>query len=94
MDLDHETVGSHRQGRLGQGLHVSPDAGGVAGVYDDGQMALGPDHGNGADVQGVAGAGLKGADAPLTQDDVRVAFRYNVLGRVEPLVDGGGQASF
>jgi hypothetical protein len=51
------------------------------------------DHGNGRDVEGVAGRVLEGADAPLAEDDLAVAPGQDVLGGEQPLFDGGGEAA-
>ena len=49
------------------------------------------DRGN---IAGVARGRLKGANAALTQNDVRVAVRHNVFGGHEQLFDGGTEAAF
>ena len=56
-----------------------------------GQLAQ---HGDGRQVQGVAGVGLKGADTPLAEDDVLVAAGHDVFGAHQPLLVGGGHAAF
>ena len=50
-------------------------------------------HRHGVEVEGVAGAGLEGADAALAQDDVVVALAHDVLGGHEQLVDRAGHAA-
>ena len=50
-------------------------------------------HRHGVEVEGVAGAGLEGADAALAQDDVVVALAHDVLGGHEQLIDRSGHAA-
>ena len=50
-------------------------------------------HRHGVEVEGVAGAGLEGADAALAQDNVVVALAHDVLGGHEQLVDRAGHAA-
>ena len=75
------------------GLNVAGVAGGVAGVGDDGQVRQVVQHRHGVEVEGVAGAGLEGADAALAQDDVVVALAHYVLGGHEQLIDRAGHAA-
>jgi hypothetical protein len=68
-------------------------AGGVAGVYHDGQMGLFVDDGHSGKIQRVAGVLFKGADAALAEDDLLVAACHDVLGAHDPLLDGVAQAA-
>ena len=65
----------------------------MAGVGDDGQVRQVVQHRHGVEVEGVAGAGLEGADAALAQDNVVVALAHDVLGSHEQLVDRAGHAA-
>ena len=49
------------------------------------------DRRNRTDVKRVARIGLIRADAALTENDVRIALIHDVLGGVQPLVDGRRQ---
>ena len=51
----------------------------MAGVGEDRQAGEALRQGHGRQVEGVAGQGLKGADAALTEDDVGIALRQDVL---------------
>ena len=62
-------------------------------VHDHGQVRqpLGDRHR--ADVQGVPGGRLEGADAALAEHDVEVAALGDVLGGHQPFLDGGVHAA-
>ena len=47
-------------------------------------------HRHGRQVEGVAGVGLKGADAALAEDDLLVAAGHDVFGAHQQLLDGVG----
>ena len=93
MDLDLQAVGTAGGRGERHGLNVARVAGGVAGIGDDGQVRQVVQHRHGVEVEGVAGAGLEGADAALAQDDVVVALAHDVLGSHEQLVDRAGHAA-
>ena len=93
MDLDLQAVGTAGGRGERHGLNVAGVAGGVAGVGDDGQVRQVVQHWHGVEVEGVAGAGLEGADAALAQDDVVVALAHDVLGGHEQLIDRAGHAA-
>ena len=64
----------------------------MGGIHHHGQVAH-PLHGrDGGHVQGVAGVGLKGADAPLAEDHVLVALGHDILRRHDPLLVAVGEA--
>ena len=93
MDFHLQTVGTgghsgdhHRLNQIGL-------AGGVAGVHDDGQMGLFVDDRHSGEVEGVAGVLLKGADAPLAENDLLVAAGHDILCGHDPLLDGVAQAA-
>ena len=65
----------------------------MRGVHDHGQMAHLLDGRDGGDIQGVAGEGLKGADAPLAENDVFVACGHDIFGGHDPLLIGVGEAA-
>lgn len=88
-----EAVGTAGDGGEGHRLDEAPFAGAVARVHDNRQMRKVLDGGDGGKVEGVPRIGLVGADAALTEDDVRIAFVQDVFGGVQPLVEGGGEAA-
>ena len=92
MDLDDEAVGPAGGGGHGHRRDQAVDAGGVAGVHDDGQVGELVEHGHGGEVQGVAGVVVKGADAPLAKDDLLIAAGHDVLGAHQELFEGVGEA--
>ena len=65
MYLYHQTVSPCCDSRLCHRPYVFPFASAVAGVHDDGQVTEFLQHWHGADVRGIAGVGLEGADAAL-----------------------------
>ena len=93
MGLYHNTVGSGCDGAFCQGCNIGADSSGVAGIYDNRQMGFGTDHRNSADVEGVSGGSLVGADAALTEDNIRISLSHDVLCGIEPFVDGGSHTS-
>ena len=93
MGLDHQTVGTDGHCRLGQRGHHEGNACRVARVDDNGQMGHFFQHRNGGNVQRVAHARLKGTDAALAQNDVRVALCHDVLGAHDELLQRRGQAA-
>ena len=93
MDLDLQAVGTAGGRGERHGLNVAGVAGGVAGVGDDGQVRQVVQHRHGVEVEGIAGAGLEGADAALAQDDVVVALAHDVLGGHEQLIDRAGHTA-
>ena len=91
MHLDHQPVGPDRHGRLGQRRDHERDARRVAGVNHNGQVGHGFQHRHGGQVQRVAHARLKGADAALAQHNVGVAFGHDVLGAHHQFLQRVGQ---
>ena len=81
VHLHQNAVRPGGHGGQGQGGHQLPLARRVAGVHHHRQMGVLLEQGHGRDVQGVAGLGLKGADAPLAEHHLPVAPGQNVLGR-------------
>ena len=94
MDFNHKAVRSDCNGCLCQGFHIGSDTCGVAGIHDDGKVALLADDRNSADIQGVPGGSFVCADAALTQHNIGVALGNDVLGSIEPFVNGSTQAAF
>ena len=94
VNLDHQGVRARGNGGPGHGAHFFANARGVAGIDQHRQMGEFFQHGNGRQIQGVAGIGFKGADAALAQNDPVVSLGHDVLGRHQPFLDGGGQAPF
>ena len=81
MHLDHQAIGAGRHGGQSHRQDQIPFAGAMAGVSDDGEMAQLLEHGDRAYVHGIAGKGLKGADAPLAEHDGAIALVQDVVGR-------------
>src|SRR4029453_15833648 len=50
------------------------------------------DHRYGGYIESIPCCGLEGSNSALAQDHVVIATRQNVLGREQPLLDGGGNA--
>ena len=50
-------------------------------------------HRHGGQIQGIAGGGLKSADAPLTQDDLLVALAHNVFCAHQQFLQSVGQST-
>src|SRR5579859_3298502 len=94
MNLDEQGVGSggDRGERHGGDEVAMP--GTLAGVGDDRQVRELLHQRNRADVHRIARHFLKGANAPLAQDNIGVALRENVFRRQQPLFDGGRHAAF
>ena len=79
MNFDHKAISPGSHSRFSQRFHISADSCGMAGICDYRQMTFGPNDRYGADVQGVAGAGLIGAYSALAQNDIGVALRDNIF---------------
>ncbi len=94
VDLDDQAVRPGGHGRHGHAFHHPGLAAGVGGVHHHRQVAQPLHCQDRREVQGVAGIGLKGTDAPLTQNDVWIALAHNILRAHEPLLNGGGQPPF
>ena len=65
----------------------------MAGVHNNGQVGHLVQHHHTGKVEGVAHAGLKGADAALAEDDVLVALSHDVLGAHHELFQRIGKAA-
>ena len=66
----------------------------MAGIHYDGKVALLADDRNSADIQGVSGGSFVCADAALTQHNIRIALGNDILGGIEPFVNGSTQSAF
>ena len=86
VDLDHQSVGTGSSGGDGHGFYHRCVTGGMAGVHHDGQMGHLAQRGDGGQVKGVAGRGLKGADAPFTEDDLLISAGHDVFGAHQKLL--------
>ena len=93
MDFDNETIGIAGRGGHGHGSYEAVDARGMAGVHNDRQMAQFVEHGDRCKIQRVAGVIIKGADAPLTENDLLVAVCHDVFGAHQQLLQGVGKAA-
>ena len=93
VHLDHEAVGPGGHSGLGQLGHHPGVAAGVAGVHHHGQVGHLVQHHHTREVEGVAHTGLKGADAPLAEDDVLVALGHDVLGAHHELFQRVGKTA-
>ncbi len=94
MNFDHEAVGACGYSGEGELLYEAEVACGVAGVYEDGEVCFLHGYADGAEIEGVAGGGFKGADAAFYEDDVLVALGHDVFGGHQPFFDGHGHAAF
>ena len=65
----------------------------MAGVHNNGQVGHLVQHHHTGKVEGVAHAGLKGADAALAEDDILVALSHDVLGAHHELFQRIGKAA-
>ena len=65
----------------------------MAGVNHNWQMGHLFQHGHGGNIQRVAHAGFKGADAALAQHNIGVALCHNILGAHHQLFQRGGKAA-
>ena len=63
------------------------------GVDDHRQVGVQLQPGHGAEVEGEAGRCLEGADPALAEDHRLVALLEHVVGRLQQLVERGGQAA-
>ena len=94
MDLHHDAVGTGGGGRVGHGGDQIGLAGGMAGIDHHGQVGQIVQNGDCGKVEGVPGGGLKGADAPLAEDDLAVALAHDIFGAHEQLLQGVGKSPF
>ena len=94
MDFNHQTVSPNGGRGLGQWFDKASDAGGMAGINNHRQVALGSDNWNRADVQGVQCVSFIGADAALAQNDIPVALGNDVLCRIEPFINSRREPAF
>src|SRR5579871_57119 len=94
MDFEDEAVRADSHSRARNRRHQAALSSGVAGIEQDRQMCEFVQNGDRSDVAGVAGGGLKGADAALAEDHVRVAMRHDILRGHEQFLDGGTHAAF
>ena len=86
VDLDDQPVRPAGRGAQGHGGYQLVAACGVAGVHHHRQVAeLVQDRDDGQ-IHGVAGGGLKGADAPLAEDHLVIAPGHDVLCAHEQLL--------
>ena len=94
MDVHHDPVGPRRHRRPGPGAPPVP----AVPPEWDGSIKIGRcdmpfDQGDRSYVESVASGRFEGSDATLDQDDLVVAFLVDVLGGVEPLLEGGSETS-
>ena len=92
MHLNHDAVGTCCGCGAGHGSHQTGLAGGMAGIHHNGKMTQLMQNGHCGQVQGIAGLGLKGTDAPLTEYDVLIALAHDILRAHQKLLEGVGQA--
>ena len=79
MDLYHDAVSAGSSCRGSHGGHEAGFSGGVAGIYHHRQVGHLVQDGYGGNIQGIAGAGLEGTNAPLAEDNVFVALAHNIF---------------
>ena len=65
----------------------------MAGVNHNRQMAQLVQGADGGDIQRIAGVGFKGADTPLAENDLLVAFAHDILGAHEQFLQGVGKTT-
>src|SRR5579859_3929911 len=93
VDFDQQAVGAGGYRGAGHGGNFVAAAGAVGRVGQHWEVRQLFDYGDGGDVEGVAGVGLKGADAALAEDYVVVAAGEDVFGAEEEFFHGGGHAA-
>src|SRR5690606_26954208 len=91
--FDDQAMGSRGDASQGHRGHQVTAPGAVAGVDDDRQVAELADERDRVQVKGEAGGGVEAADTAFAEDDAVVAAGQDVLGREQPLLDGGGEAA-
>ena len=79
MYLDHKSGGTAGCGGIRHGLDVPCHTGGMAGIDNHGKVGQVMQSGNSGNIQRIAGVGLKGTDAALTENDFFVSFAHNIL---------------
>ena len=65
----------------------------VGGIDDDREMRLGFKHGDGVEIERVAGVGLEGTDAAFAEQDVKVSFAQDVFRAHQQILDGRAHAT-
>ena len=80
-------MGAHGDCRVGNGSNEVAFAGAVAGVHHHRQVGELLQGRHGRDVEGIAGVGLEGADAALTENDLGIALGDNIFRRHEELLE-------
>ena len=95
MHLQHQSGRARRQRGFGQRRDEVPSPGRVRDIGDDGQCRFLPQDGDGRHVEREARLPLKGANAPLAQNDAAVAAAVfgQVFRREKEFVDGGGEGA-
>ena len=93
MHLHHDPVGSSRNAGVRHGRNHPTLPCGVAWVNDDREMRQPAQDWNGIEVEGVARGGLKGSNAALAEDELRVSSGQDVLRGEEPLLNRPREAS-
>jgi len=89
MDLHHEPIRPRSDGCPGHGDHHGPHARAMTRIRDDGQVRQRLHHRNGSEIQEITRVGIEAANTPLTEDDLVVPFRQNVLGGQQALRRSG-----
>src|SRR3990172_3618561 len=87
MDLDHDPVRPHGNGRQRQRGHEIPFSGGVTRIDDDRQVRQLLQRRDRRKVQRIPGVLFEGPDAPLAEDNIVVSLGHDVLGRHQKLLD-------
>jgi hypothetical protein len=91
VHLDQQPVRARGQGGQGQRRHQRARPGRMRRVHDHRRRHRRARDRHRGDVEGVARGRLEGADAALAQHHARGAGREDVLGREQPLFDGGAR---
>ena len=79
--FNDQPIGADGYRRFRRRTNETPPAGCVGGIDYDGKMAEFVQQRDGCEVQGVARGSFEGSNAALTQDDLIVSVRRDVLGR-------------
>ena len=91
--LDDDAVGAHRGGGARQRAHQPPVARGVRGIDDHRQVRVQLQPRHRAEVEREAHGAVERADPALAEDHALVALLEDVVGGLEQLVEGRGEAA-
>ena len=87
MNFNQNTVGAGGHGGARHWWNLVAAAGAVRGIGQDRKVREFLDHGNGGNIQGIAGVAFKSTNAALAEHDLVIASGHDVLGRQQPFFD-------